>query len=255
MSDIFRRRGRAEEDKEGKIMRYDFLNTLKKFSDASIEQQKCLYGLVEAIGEAVILTHFEQLPALADAEKENNELIKQLTCKVDALFGKVETLENELQRKNNEDASAGRKIDIANSNLKDLRDLHGQICRKMQELSTDSVDEFVMRPMIKDLSCVYESLRRKRMNNDSAEINESLEQFKILLESYEVTIIEPNERNKFNPSEHTPVKKYGVASKYLDKTVKNTVCTGIKYKGKVIKPALVEVLYFKPEKHKEGSDE
>ena len=254
MGDIFRRRGRAEEDKEGKIMRYEFLDTLQNFSNANIERQKSLYGVFETIGEAVILSHYETLPSLAAAQKEGNNAIEQLTEKLDALTAKVDSIGREIIRQNAVAASLAAKMDVFERNLMDLRQLHGRIADGMGGLKTDAIDDFLMKPLMKELVTIYEDLRGKQGDGNSAEIKASMEQFRVMLENYDVEIIEPNERNKFNPSEHTPVKKYGVASKYLDRTVKNTVCTGIKYKGKVIKPALVEVLYFKPEKHKEGSN-
>jgi molecular chaperone GrpE (heat shock protein) len=249
MSELFRRK-RPQENKEAKIMRYEFLNTLKEFSDASNKQQKCLYGLVEAIGEAVILTHYEQLPALnVEVQK-----IEQLIGRVDALYAKVEAVDDGIRERKREDSANCSKLDIANSNLKDLRDLHTQVCRQMQELSSDSIDQLVLKPIVKDLASVYENLREKYSESGSEDIKASMEQFKVLLENYDVVIIEPNEKNKFNPAEHRAVRKYGVSNRNLDRAVRRTVQAGIMYKGKVVKQALVEVLYYKPEKPKEECD-
>ncbi len=254
MSDIFRRRGRPEENKEAKIMRYEFLDTLQKLSNASIERQKSLYGVFEAIGEAVILSHYETLPSLAAAQKETNNALEQLVGKLDALTAKVDSIAGEMTRQNAIAASLAAKVDVFEKNLMDLRQLHGRIADGMGGLKTDAIDDFLMKPLMKELVTIYEDLRGKQGDDNSAEIKASMEQFRVMLENYDVEIIEPEEGSKFNPAEHRPVRRYGVANKALDKTVRRAVQVGIKYKGNLVKSALVEVLLFKPEKQEEADD-
>jgi len=163
---------------------------------------------------------------------------KNLAQRLESIEQRLESLESEIQRGWQQGADISRASAVLKKNLQQVRLLVERTADRVDRLSNEFVEREVKEPLLKDIGALYHALR-EAMINESDGIRSVAEYARAVLESKGVSLIEPEQGERFNPAEHLPIQKIPTPIKTLERCIAEPRRVGLRFNGRVVQPALV----------------
>ena len=164
--------------------------------------------------------------------------ITNLSQRLDIIERRLESLESETQRSWQQGAEILRAIAVIEKNLQQARVLVERTAERVDRLSEGFVEREVKEPLLVDIGGIYHALQ-EAMLNESDGIRSIAEYARAILESRGVSLIEPEQGDRFNPGEHRPIERISTASKSMEGRVAKLCRMGLRFNRRVVQPALV----------------
>jgi len=221
----------------GKVRDSDFLRQTDELSAVEDKEAKLRANLREKSLQMLKGLH-DRIPEIFSNLADVSSSLETVLNKQEKLEDRISKLESLVKTLAQETSGLSTKIDVTDRNLHQVRLLNEGIANKVDNLSQEFIDRFVKEPLIKDVGIIFNGIRQKKGKDDSENV-ELLEQFRLILESHETTIIEPQRGSVFDPKEHKPVKNIETQLESMDRRICCTYSVGLKFKGRVIQSAIV----------------